>query len=99
MERREAPGVCEAPLGFPCDREACAPRTDWLCEGQPSGCQDGVANPVPRRARPAMTGLRGPPPGRCASRRSTADAGLTRYRSVKSAGKKAHGALATTAAS
>jgi len=25
MERREAPGACETPLGGPCDRPACAP--------------------------------------------------------------------------
>src|SRR5436853_6292851 len=44
-----------------------------LARADKPGCQDGFARPTPRRARPAMTGLRGPPSGRCASRRSTAD--------------------------
>jgi hypothetical protein len=60
MERREAPGVCETPSPPFAIRAARAPK------------QDGVAKPIPGRARPAVAGLRGPPPGRCASRRSTA---------------------------
>ena len=60
MERREAPGRCAtAPFGFPCDREA-------------ARRHEQVARPAPRRARPVMAGLRSPPSGRCASRRSTA---------------------------
>ena len=60
MERREAPGVCETPstpLG-----ERGVPRADEI----------GFARPNPRRARPATAGWRDQPPGRCASRRSTA---------------------------
>src|SRR5687768_8955597 len=53
MERREAPGACETPSGFPCDREACAPRTFGLC--------DKPARPVVR------LGLRGPARGARAS--------------------------------
>ena len=63
MERREAPGRCAtAPLpGARCVK----PDTE-------RALLDGVASPVRRRARPAVAGLRGPPSGRCASRRSTA---------------------------
>src|SRR3954468_7175695 len=44
MERREAPGVCEAPWGFPCDREnrRAADGAGGVTAGS-SGCQDGVA--------------------------------------------------------
>jgi hypothetical protein len=61
MERREAPGAWRKPLeGAPCDR------------GTQRADENGLARPASRRARPAATGLRGLPPGRCASRRSTA---------------------------
>ena len=40
MERREAPGACEAPLGRPCDRAARAP-----CEGARTPCDRGAAPP------------------------------------------------------
>ncbi len=44
-----------------------------LRSGRVRADQARFARPVPRRARPAVAGLRGPPPGRCASRRSTAN--------------------------
>ncbi len=72
MERREAPGVCEAPYGSPLRSGNPARRGHaGVAKAGLSGCQDGVANPVPRRARPATASLRGSLPGRCASRRST----------------------------
>jgi len=59
MERREAPGVCETPLSRPCDRAARAPDFGG-----------GVAKPAPGARTTTAAGLRGPPPGCCASRRS-----------------------------
>src|SRR5664280_3125775 len=41
MERREAPGACEAPLGGPCDRPACAP-----CEGARPRSKRGLRLPA-----------------------------------------------------
>jgi hypothetical protein len=41
MERREAPGVCETPLGRPCDRAARAP-----CEGARPGLSPGLRLPA-----------------------------------------------------
>ena len=49
-------------------RRPCTPLAIGAC----TRLADGFARPIPRRARPAMAGLRGSPPGRCASRRSTA---------------------------
>jgi hypothetical protein len=58
MERREAPGVCEAP--------------SRACEAPGSRAKRmGLRGPPARRARPNPAGLRGLPAGRCASRRST----------------------------
>src|SRR5205085_1277809 len=58
MERREAPGVCEAPMGglrgLPgalLDRERPRALPGWGCEAHP----DGDANPVPRRARAVIS--------------------------------------------
>ena len=58
MERREAPGVCETPLGLPCDQETRAP-LDFASRCHLRGSvrfQSGVANPAPGRARPATRG-------------------------------------------
>jgi hypothetical protein len=51
-----------------------------LRSGRVRADQAGLARPGPRRARPAATSLRGSPPGRCASRRST---GLARVAPLK----------------
>src|SRR6185437_16432217 len=69
MERREAPGACEAPLDHPCDRAVRAPRFE-----------DRVAKPVPGRAhrgfgrfaRPAARVLRLPALHRSSPRGSRA---------------------------
>jgi len=53
-----------------------------LRSGRVRAGETGLARPDPRRARPAMAGLRSPPPGRCASRRSTA--ARCRYRPCSS---------------
>jgi hypothetical protein len=65
MERREAPGAGEAPLGGPCDRPACAP-----CEGARPRSKRRLRLPAlhhhrggisprigPRRMREAASGL------------------------------------------
>ena len=72
MERREAPGDCEAPWGFPCDRETGAPRTGPA--GSPPAhpvVRTGLRIPS-RGARASCCGVRSPRPRRCASRRSIA---------------------------
>ncbi len=60
MERREAPGVCETPLDEP------------LREARPRAVTRTDCESVSRGARVTTSmGLRSPPRGRCASRRST----------------------------
>ena len=76
MERREAPGACEAPWWQPVlySRTAGATLPERVCEAH----SDGLARPVPRRARAVIfQACEASPPSRCASRRSTADAAFT----------------------
>src|SRR5947209_11678351 len=63
MERREAPGACEAPWGLPCDRETQRALLGRGCESHPEA-----------RAGGDLKACEASPPNRCASRRSTAQA-------------------------
>ncbi len=82
------PPVSSQGRGLPCPVFRLPPRRKWsagrrqgfarplwvsLAIGKPATPRGtGLRDLPPRRARPAMAGLRSPPPGRCASRRSTA---------------------------
>jgi hypothetical protein len=59
MERREAPGVCETPLGFPCDRETCAPRTAGFAKARGPVVRMGLRGPS-RGARASCGGVAKP---------------------------------------
>src|SRR5947209_13793964 len=92
MERREAPGACEAPWWQPVlySRTAGATLPERVCEAH----SDGFARPIPRRARAVIfQACEASPPNRCASRRST-----SRYRACPiSAGTSTDAALTASA--
>ncbi len=89
MERREAPGACEAPWGSPLrSGNPSAPRMSLLCESWPVrlsgwGCE---AHPEARASRRA--GLRGPPPDAAPPGAPPPMSGSTRHRPSANAARR-----------